>query len=108
MPDVFPLPLILLAIGLWCAWWLWAVNWKKAWPVLAQGAWVPVLLFVFTVALAWAGVAGNFWRHLGLVGGLALLTLFCGWLQGKLGWAPEDVSFEPASDSGHHGHAGHH
>ena len=20
--------------GLWCAWWLWGVNWKKTWPVL--------------------------------------------------------------------------
>jgi hypothetical protein len=42
---------------------------------------------------------------------LALVALFCGWLQDQLGWTPEEVSFEPpAAEHGHHGHhaRGHH
>jgi hypothetical protein len=106
----------LLPLGLWCAWWLWAVNWKKAWPVLAEGAWVPVVLLALLIALVWSQVAptgwkvGDFsldyWWHLGGVGALVGLALFCGWLQGWLGWGPPDVSFEPAPPAeaphGHH------
>src|SRR5205085_914737 len=52
-----------LALGLswslllfWIAWWLWGVNWKKAWPVLAQGAWVPLVLLGMVGALVWAQI----------------------------------------------------
>src|SRR5437588_13113531 len=42
---------------LWITWWLWGVNWKKAWPVLTGGAWLALLLLVVLVALAWSQIA---------------------------------------------------
>jgi hypothetical protein len=123
LADVFALLLRLLPGALWCAWWLWGVNWKKAWPVLAQGAWAPVLLLMILSALVWSRISPssrdcfglftipNFWWHLGGVGALTAVALFCGWLQGKLGWAPVDINLEPPPH-GHglgHGHPhGHH
>jgi hypothetical protein len=100
----------------WVVWWLWAVNWNKAWPVLARGAWAPVLLLLLTVALVWSRLAPsdcdclalvtvpNFWWQLGAVGLLAAIALFCGWLQGVFGWAPAEVSLEPPPDEDLHGH----
>jgi hypothetical protein len=101
----------------WLAWWLWGVNWKKAWAVLAQGAWVPVLLVLVVSALVWSQMAPsdctclgfttvpNFWWQLGAVGLLAAVTLFCGWLQGVFGWAPLEVDLEPPAPAAHdHGH----
>jgi hypothetical protein len=115
-----------LVIG-WFALWLWAVNWKKVWPVLAQGAWAPVVLAMLTAALVWAELhsaqrpepsqsactclgfpVANFWWQLGAVGLLVALTLFCGWLQGVFGWAPAEVELEPAAGEEHgHGHEHH-
>lgn len=105
----------------WVAWWLWGVNWKKAWAALAQGAWAPVLLLILAAALVWSRLAPgtcdcfgvripNFWWQLGGVSLLAALTLLCGWLQGFFGWTPAEVHLEPpaAADHGHdhgHGHA---
>ena len=100
----------------WIAWWLWGVNWKKAWPVLAQGAWAPAVLLIVIGALVWSRIAPsdctclgfvtvpNFWWQLGGVGLLAAITLFCGWLQGVFGWAPAEIDLEPppAADHGHH------
>jgi hypothetical protein len=109
-----------LPLGVWCAWWLWGVNWKHAWPVLARGAWAPALLLIYLVALVWSYLApsscnclvfmtiGNFWWQLGAVSALAALALLCGWLQGQLGWTPEEVSFEPPAAGQAHGGAGHH
>jgi hypothetical protein len=113
----FLLPLI--PGGLWCAWWLWGVNWKQVWPVLAEGGWVGVVLLTVASALAWSQVfptrnpAVNFWWQLLLCAALALVALFCGWLQDQLGWTPAEVSFDPPEEhNGHgHGHAhghGHH
>ncbi len=95
--------------GLWCAWWLFCVNWKKAWEVLADGGAIGVILLVFLSALAWAMIFPaetlNFWKQLAACASLALVALFCGWLQGQLGWTPEEVSFDPPEDHGHgHGH----
>jgi hypothetical protein len=112
--------LALVPLLLWCAWWLWCVNWKKAWPVLAQGGWVPVVLLMVVCALAWSQVSPgpwplrkdaslvipHFWWQLGGVTTLTLLALLCGWLQGQLGWTPAEVSFEPPAPT-HHAH-GHH
>lgn len=117
----------LLPGGLWCAWWLWAVNWKTVWPVLARGGWVAVLLGVFVAALAWASLfprllwitpvvaVSNFWWQLGAVAALVVVALLCGWLQERLGWAPAEVSFDTPVPHGHgghvahgHDHAGHH
>jgi hypothetical protein len=108
----------LLLIG-WVAWWLWGVNWSKAWPVLARGAWVPLLLALVFVALVWSrleptpyeGIPGvtvpNFWWQLVAVSLLAGVALICGWLQGVLGWAPAEVDLEPPAPSHGHGHAHH-
>lgn len=118
---------VLLAWGLvvaWVAWWLWAVNWRKAWPVLAGGAWVPVVLLVVSAALVWSQIAPaplslgfgfipNFWWQLGLTSLLACSALFLGWVQSVRGWAPPEIPIYPpetehAGDHGHgHGH-GHH
>lgn len=100
----------------WVAWWLLGVNWKKAWAVLAEGAWAPLVLVGVAGALAWSQMAPsscsclgfvavpNFWWQLGAVGLLAAATLFCGWLQGVLGWAPAEIDIEPPqpADQGHH------
>jgi hypothetical protein len=106
---------------LWCLWWLCCVNWKPAWPVLARGGWTVIVLLVFSTALAWSAISPstcnclgfpmpNFWWQLGGTTSLALLALFCGWVQGQLGWTPPEVSFDPpAEEHGQgHGHAHHH
>ena len=97
----------------WVAWWLLGVNWKKAWAVLAEGAWMPLLFIGVVAALAWSQMAPsdcsclgfvtvpNFWWQLGGVGLLAAATFFCGWLQGALGWTPADIDLEPAPPVGH-------
>ena len=103
--------------GLWCAWWLWCVNWKHAWPVLARGGWIVVVLLTFVSALAWSGVfpsscdclpipLANFWWQLGACTTLVLVALFCGWLQGRFGLTPAEVDFEPVEhpDDRGHGH----
>jgi hypothetical protein len=109
-----------LPAGLWCAWWLWGVNWKNAWTVLSRGGWVGVVLLTFLSALAWSKIfprtfdflgfsVPNFWWQLGASLALVLVALFCGWLQGKFGWEPPEVSFDPpAASPDHHGHAAHH
>src|SRR5262249_42972354 len=84
----------------WVAWWLRAVGWRKAWPVLARGGWAPLVLLMIVAALVWSRLApstyddlgfvriGNFWWQLGAVSLLAGVTLLCGWLQGLFHWAP--------------------
>ena len=109
--------LALLPGGLWVAWWLWAVNWNRVWPVLARGGWAPALLLFLMSAAVWSRVdpvpctslgvvLPNFFWQLGCVSALAAVALFCGWLQGRLRWAPAEVNVEPpeASADGH----GHH
>ena len=104
----------------WVAWWLWGVNWKKAWPVLAQGGWVPLVLLMVLTALVWSQISAsdftslelitvfNFWWQLGAVALLVAIALFCGWLQGVFGWAPAELSLDPPAPAAHdHGH-GHH
>ncbi len=89
----------------WVAWWLWGVNWKKLWPVLAGGAWVPLVLLMFLSALAWSQLVptkwANFWWQLGEIGLLVSLTFLCGWLQGIFGWTPAEVYLDPPATSAH-------
>jgi hypothetical protein len=113
---------ILAAVLVWMAYWLWAVDWKKLWPVLARGAWVPCVLLGLIAATAWSRLAPgpchylgvltvpNFWGQLGSVATLMALALFSGWLQGQLQYSPPEISIEPPPAPGHgHGHAhGHH
>jgi len=109
----------------WVVWWLFAVDWRKAWAVLARGAWAPVVLLLVIAALAWSRIepaacdclgfapVANFWWQLGGVSLLAAVALLCGWLQGVFGIQPAEVAVEPvvAHGSGHehpvgtlHGH----
>lgn len=117
--DVPASSLLILA---WVAWWLWAVNWKRAWPVLARGAWAPLVLLIVITALSWSMIAprncsclgfvtiANFWWQLGYVVLIAGLAFFCGWLQEVFGIHPIEVNLEPVEHHhGHdHGHGGHH
>jgi hypothetical protein len=99
----------------WIAWWLWGVNWRRAWAFLAVGGWIPVALLAVLAALVWSRIApgpyrlediaiANFWWQLVAVGLLVGLALFCGWLQGVLGWAPAEIDLEPPQDDTTHGH----
>jgi hypothetical protein len=110
--------LMLLPWALWCVWWLFAVNWRKAWPMLAEGGWVPVVLLMIVASLAWAMidarscdclgvmVVPNGWWQLGTVITLAALALLCGWLQGYFAWTPPEISVEPPPVT--HEHHAHH
>jgi hypothetical protein len=115
-----PYFLALLLPGLWCAWWLWGVNWIKLWPTLAKGAWLPVVLLAVMAAVVWAQVQPsqcdclgfvtlpNGWWQVGTVVLLLALALFCGWLQGYFGWMPEEINVEPPLEHDHgHAHAHH-
>jgi hypothetical protein len=106
--------------GLWCAWWLWGVNWKKAWPVLARGGWAPVVLLMAVATLAWSRmqpepysglgfvVIPNVWWQLISVCALTATALFCGWVQGHFGWTPQEINLEPPAHADHgHDHAHH-
>jgi hypothetical protein len=90
----------------WVAWWLFAVDWKKAWPVLARGGWAPAVLLVIVTALAWSRLdatpteQGDFWWRLAYVSGLAALALVCGWLQGVFGFELPEISVEPVGEHG--------
>jgi hypothetical protein len=113
--QMYALDVVLLAA--WVAWWLWAVNWVHARDWLARGAWVGVVLLVVVAALVWSEIAPgpldvgvarlpNFWWQLGGTALLALLALFCGWLQGVAGWMPADIPIYPtgATADDTHGH----
>jgi hypothetical protein len=103
----------------WVAWWLWGVNWNRAWPALAKGGWAVVVLLTVLAALAWSALAPstfdgfglipipNFWWQLGAATLIVLLAFFCGWLQGVFGWAPAEIDLEPPVQA-HAGHGGHH
>lgn len=107
--------LFLLPGGLWCVWWLFGVNWQKLWPILALGAWVPVVLLMIVCTLAWAEadptecgclgvtIPAGLW-HLGGVCALVAIALFCGWLQGVWGLTPPEIPIEPPAGA----HAGEH
>ena len=111
------LVLLLVLLLAWVAWWLLGVNWVKAWNWLAQGAWVAVLLLVVLAALVWSQVAPhdldigftrvpNFWWQVGGAALLAGLALFCGWVQGVMGWTPQEYPIYPAENHSDlsHGH----
>jgi hypothetical protein len=108
LTNVIEILVWLLPLGLWVVWWLLAVNWKKAWAVLAEGAWLAVLLLIFLSSLVWShidqskltitgvGTVSSLWWRIGCVCALTLIALFCGWLQGALGLTPPEMELEPA------------
>jgi hypothetical protein len=95
----------------WLALCLAGINWKKTWPVLARGAWAPLILAMVLVALAWSQMtpdAPQFWWKLGQVSLVVAASFFCGWVQGYFGYQPVEINLEPApSTAGAHGN-GHH
>ncbi len=107
--------MVLPPLLVWVVWWLWAVNWKRMGPVLVRGGWAPAVLLVAASAVVWsrlepfpysfgAGVTlPNFVWQLAATTILAAVALFCGWVQGRLGWAPAEISVEPpdVADDGH-------
>jgi hypothetical protein len=111
---------ILLLCGLWVVWWLFGANWRKLWPVLAEGAWAPVLLLMFMATEVWSRVdpkpcdclvfvvLPNFWWQLGAVTALVLVALICGWLQGLMGCTPPEYPVNPAPAVHGHDHGLHH
>lgn len=106
--------------GLWTAYCLWAVNWKKMTAVLREGAWIAAVLLVVLVALVWSQIAPssatvlgvirmpNFWWQLGSISILTGFGLFAGWIQDRYSWTPPEVAVEPDPHAGHghddHGH----
>jgi len=115
--QLVPLGKVLLPWAVWCIWWLWCVNWRKAWPMLAEGGWAPVVLLMIAASLTWSAIDArscnglgfvvipNGWWQLGVVCTLAGLALFCGWLQGYFGWTPQELSVEPPPAHDDHGAA---
>jgi hypothetical protein len=95
----------------WLAWCLFGINWKRAWGVLAGGAWMPLVLLLILVSLAWAEMTPEkpaFFEKLAIVCLVAAATLFCGWVQGYFSWEPAEMELEPAVEPANaHGH-GHH
>jgi hypothetical protein len=95
----------------WLAWCLLGINWKKVWPVLAHGAWAPLVLAMILVAMAWSQMtpeAPQFWWKLALVSVVVAASFFCGWIQMYFGWQPTEISLEPvASSANGHGHDSH-
>jgi hypothetical protein len=98
-----------IAALVWVAVWLWAVNWKKTWPVLAEGGWVPLLLLMVIATLAWSRLQPDqLWFQLGIVSGLVAVALFCGWLQSIFGFTPPEIPVGPPVHPGHgYEHDGH-
>lgn len=100
----------------WLAWCTAAVDWKKTWKVLGQGAWIPLVLLAILAALVWSQIRPsdwqvvpglavmNFWWQLGVIALLLGSAFFCGWVQSWCGCAPPEVNLEPPAHGGHHGH----
>ena len=105
--------LVALALVAICC--LWAINWRKAWPVLRAGGWIALVLLTVMTAYAWMlarpsslNVAGvtlpNYLWQLIAVSLMVGFGLFCGYLQGVQGWEPEVISLDPPEHSEPHGH----
>ncbi|MBM4070938.1 MAG: hypothetical protein FJ271_18610 [Planctomycetes bacterium] len=104
------------ALVAWLAWWLFGVNWRKVWPVLAGGGWVPLVLLIVLGAAAWSALqpvppeaarvanVPSFWWRLGGVSLLAGVTLLCGWLQDQFQWTPQEINLDPPTAPATHAH----
>lgn len=109
----------LLPLIAFVAWCLWGIDWRKTWPVLADGGWVPMLLVGLMAGVVWSFVfpttatlfgfipiPNGLWQ-VGAAGLLICLALACGWLQGRLGCYPPVISFEPPALVHDHEHSAH-
>jgi hypothetical protein len=109
-------------LAAWLAYWLFAADWSKLWPVLAKGGWIGVVLIGLMMTMIWGVIApptgghhvilgltlSNFVGKFVYVTALLVMMTVCGTVQlsGACGdWAsfPEP---EP-EDDGHHGHVDH-
>jgi hypothetical protein len=100
------------------AWCLWGIDWRKAWPTLATGGWIPLVLIGIVASVVWSLVfpgSANVFRfipipnylwQLAAVGFLICVALACGWIQTWLGWYPPEISFEPPTPA-HDNHDAH-
>ena len=100
-----------LPLMAWVAFWLLAVNWIKAWQVLARGGFVGVLLLMVAAVLVWAAVdppaSGSHYlfglavdNHAGkfiYVTALTCIALLCGSAQMN-GFAKGLVCFDQESE----------
>lgn len=116
-PPFGQVMLKLLPLGVLVVWFLLAVDWKKAWPVLAAGGWAPLVLIALMGAAVWSfvvpgsiqlpvigSISSGVWHFIAaafLVG----VVLFCGWLQSRSAYAPPEFNLdEPAHHHGEHEH----
>jgi len=118
LPQITPTVLKVALLVLFVAWWLWGVNWRKAWPVLAEGGWMPLVLVAIMAAFVWSRISPsnailfglieipNLLWQFGTVGVMIGLILLCGWLQTRNGWYPPEVRLVPPPTS-HDPHASH-
>lgn len=119
LQSILQFVLALVPWVLWTLFWLLAVDWKKLWPVLGQGAWAPVVLLILVSSMVWASIEPGpcdclgfvtvpaVWWHLGGVCALAGLAFIGGWLQGTWGLAPREIEIDPPASDDHHAHDGH-
>jgi hypothetical protein len=108
--------LLWIVLAAWC---LWAVNWRRAWPILAEGGWLPLVLIGVMAALVFSAiwpstavilgilVVPNFLWQLGATAIVIGGALFWGWLQVRFGWEPPEISVEPPTHGHGHGDHGH-
>jgi hypothetical protein len=120
LPQIRSVFVTLLPVGVLVVWMLWAVDWRRAWPVLAAGGWLPLTLIGLMAAFVWSRVwpstailfgvvfVPNILWQLGAVGLLIGLALFCGWLQTRLGWYPPEIDLEPPAHGPESAHAATH
>lgn len=118
-PGFHRVLLNLLPAGILAIWCLFAVNWRKAWPVLAAGGWAPLVLIGIMGAAVWSvvvpqslhipqiGVVPSGIWHFLAAGMLVGLVLFCGWVQSRWGYSPEEFNLDEPAHHHHHDH-GHH
>ena len=111
----------LLPGGLFTAFCLWAVDWRKALPILRAGGWIVLVLLgvmaAYVCSLVWPSQATvvwvipvpNFLWQLGSAAVLVAVALICARLQETYGWFPPEIEIEPPAH-GHderHGHDDH-
>lgn len=116
--SLFVVALPWLPLAAWLAFWLFAVNWKKLYPVLWQGGLVGVLLLGFVAVLVWSSIsipAGGQHSLFGLrvdnvlgkgmyVSGLVMIAFLCGSVQ-LSGACGSVCNFEePVVEEAGHGH----
>jgi hypothetical protein len=111
-----------LPLFAWIAFWSFAVNWGKVFPVMRRGGLIGVLLLMFVAVLVWGSIAppvdgrhvmfgltvSNYAGKFIYVTMLTCIALLCGSAQlsgafGRLGEFPE----EPEEDDHGHGSHGH-